>query len=58
VPWAWSIGFLTAEDVPEISDKMGEPHVASIFPPRSNATAADLVVVPRRQVVELDMDGG
>jgi len=25
---AWSIGFLTAEDVPEVSEKLGEPHAA------------------------------
>jgi uncharacterized membrane protein len=52
---AWSIGFLTAEDVPEISDKLGEPHVAVYISAALNATAGYLVVVPRRQVVELDM---
>jgi uncharacterized membrane protein len=51
----WSIGFLTAEDVEEISDKMGEPHVAVYISAALNATAGYLVVVPRRQVVELDM---
>jgi uncharacterized membrane protein len=52
---AWSIGFLTAEDVEEISDKLGEPHVAVYISAALNATAGYLVVVPRRQVVELDM---
>jgi uncharacterized membrane protein len=52
---AWSIGFLTADDVEEISDKMGEPHVAVYISAALNATAGYLVVVPRRQVVELDM---
>ncbi|HEY0766783.1 MAG TPA: DUF502 domain-containing protein [Steroidobacteraceae bacterium] len=52
---AWSIGFLTAEDVAEISDKMGEPHVAVYISAALNATAGYLVVVPRRQVIELDM---
>jgi uncharacterized membrane protein len=52
---AWSIGFLTAEDVEEISDKMGELHVAVYISAALNATAGYLVVVPRRQVVELDM---
>ena len=52
---AWSIGFLTAEDVPEISDKMGEPHVAVYISAALNATAGYLVIVPRRQVVALDM---
>ena len=52
---AWSIGFLTAEDVPEVSDKLGEPHVAVYLSAALNATAGYLVIVPRRQVVELDM---
>jgi len=51
----WSIGFLTAEDVPEVSDKLGEPHVAVYLSAALNATAGYLVLVPRRQVVELDM---
>ena len=52
---AWSIGFLTAEDVPEVSEKMGEPHVAVYISSALNATAGFLVIVPRRQVVELEM---
>jgi uncharacterized membrane protein len=51
----WSIGFLTAEDVPEISAKMGEPHAAVYISAALNATAGYLVLVPRRQVVALDM---
>ena len=52
---AWSIGFLTAEDVPEVSEKLGEPHVAVYISSALNATAGYLVIVPRRDVVELDM---
>jgi uncharacterized membrane protein len=51
----WSIGFLTAEDVPEVSERMGEPHAAVYISSALNATAGFLVIVPRRQVVELDM---
>ncbi|MBV8497497.1 MAG: DUF502 domain-containing protein [Gammaproteobacteria bacterium] len=54
-PGAWSIGFLTAEDVPEVSEKLGEPHVAVYISVALNATAGYLVIVPRRQIVELDM---
>jgi uncharacterized membrane protein len=54
-PGAWSIGFMTAENVPEISERTGEPHVAVYVSAALNATAGWLVVVPRRQVVELDM---
>jgi uncharacterized membrane protein len=52
---AWSIGFLTAEDVPEVSERLGEPHVAVYLSAALNATAGYLVIVPRSQVVELDM---
>jgi uncharacterized membrane protein len=52
---AWSIGFLTAEDVPEVSERLGEPHVAVYVSMALNATAGNLVIVPRRQVVELEM---
>ncbi len=51
----WSLGFLTAEDVPEVSEKMGEPHAAVYISAALNATAGYLVIIPRRQVVELDM---
>jgi uncharacterized membrane protein len=52
---AWSIGFLTAEDVPEVSERLREPHVAVYISSALNATAGYLVIVPRREVVELDM---
>jgi uncharacterized membrane protein len=52
---AWSIGFLTAEDVPEVSEKLREPHVAVYISSALNATAGYLVIVPRSAVVELDM---
>lgn len=51
----WSLGFLTAEDVPEVSAKLGVPHAAVYISAALNATAGYLVIVPRRQVVELDM---
>jgi len=38
-----------------VSDKMGEAHVAVYISAALNATAGYLVIVPRRQVVELDM---
>ena len=54
-PGVWSIGFLTADDVPEVSEKLGAPHVAVYISAALNATAGYLVLVPRREVVELDM---
>jgi len=52
---AWSVGFLTAEDVPEVSERLGEPHAAVYISAALNATAGYLVIVPRRAVVELAM---
>ena len=51
----WSIGFMTAENVPEITERTGEQHVAVYISAALNATAGWLVIVPKRQVVELDM---
>jgi uncharacterized membrane protein len=52
---AWSIGFMTAENVPEISERTGEQHVCVYLSAALNATAGYLVIVPKREVVELDM---
>jgi uncharacterized membrane protein len=54
-PGAWSLGFLTSEDVPEVSERLGERHVAVYISAALNATAGYLVILPRRQVVDLDM---
>ncbi len=51
----WSIGFLTAEDVPEVTRRTGEPHGCVYISSALNATAGFIVIVPRSQIVELDM---
>ena len=51
----WSLGFLTAEDVPEISARTGEPHACVYISAALNATGGYLAILPRRQIVELDM---
>jgi uncharacterized membrane protein len=51
----WSLGFMTAEDVPEISRKTGVQHCCVYISNALNATAGFLVIVPRNQVVELEM---
>ena len=38
-----------------MSQRLGEPHVAVYVSNALNATAGFMVIVPRRQVVELDM---
>jgi uncharacterized membrane protein len=54
-PGIWSIGFMTAEDVPEISLKLGAQHCSVYISSALNATAGYLVIVPRSEVTELDM---
>lgn len=51
----WSLGFLTAEDVPEVTQKTGEPHACVYISAALNATGGFLAILPRRQIVELDM---
>jgi uncharacterized membrane protein len=51
----WSLGFMTAEDVPEVSLKTGVQHCCVYISAALNATAGVLILVPRSQVVELDM---
>lgn len=51
----WSLGFLTAEDVPEVSEKTGEPHACVYISAALNATGGWLAILPRRRIVELHM---
>jgi uncharacterized membrane protein len=51
----WSLGFMTAEDVPEISHKTGTGHCCVYISAALNATAGVLVMVPKSEVVELEM---
>ena len=51
----WSLGFLTAEDVPEVTQKTGEQHACVYISAALNATGGWLAILPRRQIVELDM---
>jgi uncharacterized membrane protein len=52
---SWSLAFMTAEDVPEVSRKTGTPHCCVYISAALNATAGVLLMVPRSQVVDLDM---
>jgi uncharacterized membrane protein len=51
----WSLGFMTADDVPEVSQRTGEPHACVYLSNSLNPTAGFLVILPRREAVELDM---
>ncbi|MGH8369673.1 MAG: DUF502 domain-containing protein, partial [Gammaproteobacteria bacterium] len=52
---AWSIGFQTAGDVPHVSAHTGEPQIWVFVPTTPNPTSGFLVMVPRSQVIELDL---
>ncbi len=54
-PGIWSIGFVTAEDAPEVSAKTGEKLVCVFISPAPNPTAGFIILVPRSQLIALDM---
>jgi uncharacterized membrane protein len=54
-PGIWSIGFVTADDVPEVSAKTDEPLVCVFISPAPNPTAGFIILVPRSQLIPLDM---
>lgn len=54
-PGIWSIGFVTADTVPEVSAKTGEPLVCVFISPAPNPTAGFIILVPRSQLIPLDM---
>jgi uncharacterized membrane protein len=51
----WSIGFVTSDDIAEISAKTGERQVCVYVPTTPNPTSGLIVMVPAPEVVELDM---
>lgn len=51
----WSMGFLTAENLGEISVKTGVAAVCVFIPATPNPTSGFIVIVPREEVIELAM---
>jgi uncharacterized membrane protein len=51
----WSIGFVTSENLPEISAKTGAQQVCVYVPTTPNPTSGFIVMVPKEKVIELDM---
>lgn len=51
----WSIAFITAEEVREISVRTGEKQVCVYVPTTPNPTSGLIVMVPAREIIELDM---
>jgi uncharacterized membrane protein len=52
----WSIGFLTSENLGEISAKTGVPSACVFIPTTPNPTSGFIVIVPRAEVIELSMN--
>ena len=52
---AWSIGFLTAENLEEVRARTGEDMVSVFVPTTPNPTTGFIIVVKRSEVVFLDM---
>ena len=53
---AWSIGFQTTDQLPEINARLGEPQVCVFIPTTPNPTSGFIIFVPRAQCIELDMN--
>jgi uncharacterized membrane protein len=51
----WSIGFVTADDVAEVGEKTGAQHSCVYIPTTPNPTSGFIVMVPKTEVVELEM---
>ena len=51
----WSLGFITADNIHAASEKTGEIQVCVYVPTTPNPTSGLIVLVPRRDIIELDM---
>jgi len=51
----WSVGFITADDVAEVSQRTGVQHACVYVPTTPNPTSGFIMMLPRSEVVELDM---
>jgi len=52
---AWSVGFLTAENLEEVRARTGEDMISVFVPTTPNPTTGFIIVVKRSEVVFLDM---
>jgi len=51
----WTIGFVTSDDVQEISAKTGTQHACVYVPTTPNPTSGFIVLLPKTEIVELEM---
>ena len=52
---AWSLAFLTSEDLEEIQAKTGKEVLSVFVPTTPNPTSGFLIAIPKEDAVELDM---
>ena len=52
----WGLAFLTATSLQEVQEKSEEDLICVFVPTTPNPTSGFLIMVPRRDVIELDMD--
>jgi uncharacterized membrane protein len=51
----WSLAFLTAEGVHEVCERTGQDLVNIFIPTTPNPTSGFILMLPRKDVIELDM---
>ncbi len=52
---SWTLGFVTADDTPEVSFRVGEPIFNVFVPTTPNPTSGFLIFAPRKDVIPLSM---
>jgi uncharacterized membrane protein len=52
---SWAMAFQTGTPSGEVADKLGEPHVSVYIPTTPNPTSGFFLMVPRSDVIELDI---
>ncbi len=53
---SWAIAFLTGEPGGDVVNHLGEEHVSVYVPTTPNPTSGFFLMLPKRDVIELDMD--
>jgi uncharacterized membrane protein len=52
----YSLAFQTATNLGEVQERTGEPVVCTFVPTTPNPTSGYIIIVPRKDIIELDME--
>ena len=52
----YSLAFQTATQLGEVQGRTGEPIVCTFVPTTPNPTSGFIIIIPRKDVIELDME--